>query len=157
MLPDIVIDTNVLMHAGNPNEPRFGSANKILDLVQESITLLCIDRGFDINETKNRSIIGREYLDNLSFGSKGYAVIVYLLTRQRVVEKDKNPSTREKRIIRTNIRNARDRVFAGVTCNSESRVLVSHDYKDFPGQIRTYLKRKISMNILSSSEACQMF
>src|SRR5438132_1342858 len=46
MLPDIVIDTNVLCHADNPYEPRCAASRMLVLRLLEVPAQLCVDEGF---------------------------------------------------------------------------------------------------------------
>jgi len=65
MLVDIVLDTNVLMHAENSQEARCEQSGNLLQAPKICTTKLCVDEGFDLNESRNRSQIGSEYLKHL--------------------------------------------------------------------------------------------
>lgn len=66
MITDVVVDTNVWVHASNPGEQRFEAALEFLEkLLYSASILLCVDEGFSLDEASNRSLIGREYLDNI--------------------------------------------------------------------------------------------
>ena len=47
MIDDIVIDTNVLVHAQNPNEKRFVDTTNLIKIILDSNTSLCVDEGFN--------------------------------------------------------------------------------------------------------------
>lgn len=156
MLSDIVVDTNVLMHASNFQEPRQADAQSFLLSLQISETQLCVDEGFDINEAKNRSHIGSEYLNNLNIGMLGFAVVSYLAKsgRIRMVSRSVPPAISKK--IRLRVGSAQDRVFVRVAFNSEDKTLASHDFTDLPQKTRNELSKKISVTILSAGEALPM-
>ncbi len=156
MLSDIVVDTNILMHADNFHEPRQNDARAFLLSLQKSETQLCVDEGFHIDEAKNRSIIGSEYLEHLDFGMLGFAVVAYLASsfRIRVVSR-KVPSSISKKI-RMRVGNTQDRVYVRVAFNSEDKTLASHDFKDLPQKTRNELSIKINVTILSAGEALPM-
>ena len=62
MPEDIVIDTNVLAHADNPESGRQEESKQLLDLIDSQSIPICID-------TKQR--IFQEYLDKLADSSLG--------------------------------------------------------------------------------------
>ena len=150
MIPDIVIDTNVLMHAGNPDQDYFEDAVSFLTTLQKKSILLCVDEGFDLDEAKNRSLIGGEYLTHLRFGSAGYNVIAVLAASRRIKECSKRVEARTRKKIDQLIRNPRDKTFVRVTCNSVSKILISHDNEDFPVSKRKLLKREIEVQIFTA-------
>lgn len=156
MLADIVVDTNVLMHADNDAEPRQDEARAFLLSLLESATKLCVDEGFDIEESKNRSHIGSEYLQNLHNGMLGFAVIQHLASFARVSTVSRTVPTAIARKIRMHVRSSRDRVFVRVAFNADDRTLVSHDFTDIPQGARNALVATINVQVLSADEALPM-
>ena len=146
-IEDITLDTNVLMHADNPNEIRFEASKSFLERLLEVETHLCIDEGFSLDEGENKSLIGHEYLQRLSQGGLGYAVISFLAQTGRVaiVEKRIPPAVVNK--INQLISNKRDKTFIRVAYNSTTRTLVSHDFADFSGVVREKLRKKLCLRI----------
>ena len=61
MIDDIVVDTNVLAHAGNPDEARQQSSIDLVVALKAGKTSICVDAGFHLDESKNRSHIAVEY------------------------------------------------------------------------------------------------
>ena len=151
MLEDIVIDTNVLMHAQNPDKPRFSDARQFIERMLECTTSLCVDRGFDIDHARNQSKIGAEYLDKLQPGSLGFVLIVSFVEAFRLKQTDRLPPRAISRAINQIISNRRDRTFVGVSYNSTERVLVSHDYQDFQPAKRTSIRRNLSVRVLDAA------
>src|SRR6266849_4956196 len=91
MLPDIVIDTNVLCHADNPVEPRCAASRSLMSRLLDVPTQLCVDKGFALDRARNRSHICAEYLDMVVPGSVPYAVLTHLFASGRVREVDRRP------------------------------------------------------------------
>ena len=151
-MEDVVIDTNVLLHAGNPNEMYHSSSKQFLIQLLGHTTKLCVDSGFSSDSAKNRSTIGGEYLANLTPGSLGFAVVVKLVQEMRVKQVKRRPGRGDCKKIDQMIRNKKDRTFLGVACNSSEKVLVSHDFEDFQTKKRRTIKKTLSVSIV---EACE--
>ena len=156
MLLDIVVDTNVLMHADNFQEPRQTDARAFLLSLRKSETLLCVDEGFDTDEAKNRSHIGSEYLEHLNFGMLGFAVVAHLASADRVREVPRTTPTAITRRIRMGVGNPRDRIFVRVAFNAKEKTLASHDFTHLPQQVRNALSETIGVDIYSAGEALPM-
>lgn len=152
MLEDIVIDTNVMLHAQNPAESRFSSSAELLQCIVEGTTSLCVDEGFDERPERNRSFITAEYLGKLQFGSLGYAVVTQLAAQLRIKEVPRRAPQSVARRINQLIRNKTDRIFLGVAFNSQEGVLVSHDYTDFQSQKRTTIRTELKVRVLEAGE-----
>ena len=157
MLNDIVIDTNVLLHAQNPNEKRFEDSSNFINKILEKKTSLCMDEGFSEDESKNKSIIGCEYLSNLQFGSIGLNLIVQLAHQQRIKQLTKKAPKRIVRKINQLIINKIDRVFLKVAYNSDEKTLVSHDYTDFQITKRQFILTDLQIQVIEACDCLNCF
>jgi predicted nucleic acid-binding protein len=153
MLADIVIDTNVLMNASNPSEPRINESNSLLQELLTSNTCLVVDEGFNMDAALNRSLIGAEYIQKLRFGMVGYSVVTKLASSKRLKPVSRMAPRREQRIINQLIRNRRDRTFLSVSYNSTEKVLVSHDFTDFQIDKRNKIRQNLGVDIITASES----
>ncbi len=156
MLPDIVIDTNVLCHADNPSEPRCAASLTLMNTLLVISTNLCVDEGFALDMTKNRSHICAEYLERLVPGSVPYAVLTHLAAFNRVREVHRRPDWATARRIKQMVRKARDRIFVGVAHNSAGKTLVSHDFQDFAAAKRHTVKKDIGVSIIEANESAPL-
>ncbi len=157
MLSDVVIDTNVLLHAQNPNEKRFEDSSNLIRKMLYENTSLCVDQGFSEDESKNESIIGQEYLSNLQFGSMSSNLIVQLASQQRIKQLTKRAPERIVRKINQIIRNKIDRVFTNVAYNSDEKTLVSHDYNDFSMTKRQRILTDLQIKIIEACDCLDCF
>ncbi len=114
---------------------------------------MCVDDGFDLNPSKNRSFIGHEYINNIVHGSMAFAVVVQLGISGRIRKLPKRVDRRTGKQVCQIIRNKLDRVFIKVTCNSQSRTLVSHDFNDFSRQKRTNLAKCVAISVITAQAA----
>jgi hypothetical protein len=153
MPDDLVVDTNVLVHAENPGEERCNDSRNFLWALYGAEALVCVDKGFSLDDAQNRSFIGREYLDNVPYGSLAFAVVRELAQLNRIRFLEKRAPQPEQQRIEQMIYKTTDRVFLAVACNSVSRVLVSHDFEDFPLQRRSQISSELDVDIL---EACEV-
>ncbi len=62
---DIIIDTNVLIHAGDSSCDCFDAAIQLLKNILDSNCVICVDRGFNMDVGKNKSLICHEYFQKL--------------------------------------------------------------------------------------------
>ena len=100
----LVIDTNVLLHASNPEEPRFEAASLMVEELAEHTCCIAVDDGFDLVEARNASHIGSEYLARLVPGSAAMALLAILFSTSRVVEVPKNPGLAISRAVNPGFR-----------------------------------------------------
>jgi hypothetical protein len=153
VLVDVTVDTNVFLHSANEGEQRCEASREFLRGLLGGTACLCIDEGFDLEESRNRSIIGSEYLTNLRFVDPAFAIIVELGKRGRIIvlKKATDPATHRK--ILQLISNKIDRVFLKVSFNSRSQVFVSHDFTDFPEEKRARIRQELGVIAVEASEA----
>jgi hypothetical protein len=156
VLIDVTVDTNVFLHSANEGEQRCDASKQFLQGLLAGTALLCIDEGFDVKESQNKSIIGCEYLANLRFVHTAYAVIVELAKKGRLLSltRTTDPST-NKKILRL-VSNKIDRAFLKVSCNSRSQVFVSHDYVDFPATKRARILSELGVSTIEAAAACEL-
>ena len=152
MLQDIVVDANVFMHADNDCEVRQASCRLMISLLQDSQTFLCLDEGFDLSESKNRSHIGGEYLRHLRAGMVGYDLVAHLAKTSRLkLLSRKVPSSVAKRI-RQQIGKGPDRTYVLVALNSIEKIFTSHDLGDIPQTVRDRLRDSIEVQVVTAVE-----
>jgi len=153
MLVDIVLDTNVLMHAHNPEELRHDTCRELVQEMTTCATHLCVDEGFDLKEANNRSIIGSEYIKHLGFGTVGHALIAHLAKSLRVkYVSPRVPQNVSKKILQQ-VRKGPDRTFLKVAFNSNDKTLACHDFNDVPEGVRIRLREAVGLRIVDSAGA----
>lgn len=153
MLVDIVLDTNVLVHADNPEEPRREMCCDLLCEMTRCATHLCVDEGFDVNEANNRSVIGSEYLKHLHFGMVGYELVRHLASSLRVKQVSRNVPQNVSRHILTQVPKGPDRTFLKVAFNAQSKTLACHDFNDVPDTVRARLKDRVGLHVVDAEAA----
>ena len=152
MRPDLVIDTNVLVHASNPGESRQQECIDLINYLLESSEQICLDEGFDFSENLNKSHIGYEYIKHLKHGMLGHVLIVSMAQSKRVVEVSKTVPAGIAGKINQSIVNKHDRVFIKVALNSESRILISNDFTDFSKSKRKHIRKEIGVQVVVPNE-----
>jgi predicted nucleic acid-binding protein len=156
-MDDIVLDTNVLMHASDPRERLCPLARALVRSIKDSETKICVDEGFNLNPAQNRSLIGQEYSTHLKHGSYAAAFILALSNGKRIRVVSRNVQRKTKKMILQRVRKPRDRTFLYVTVNSTENVLVSHDFEDFTQDKREGLRRDLLIHIVTAQEALPRF
>lgn len=148
MLVDLVVDTNVLLHASNPAEDRFNDAQAFLEVLLDSVAIMCVDKGYTLDTARNRSQIMAEYLTHLRAGTLGFQVVQTMAANERIRGVERHIEPREAKKIKQAVWDRTDRVFVKVTLNTEERTLVSHDFQHFPLDARDTLRTEIRVHIL---------
>ena len=157
MLDDLVVDTNVLMHADDPRQPvQQEQARALLDRLLDAPTVLAVDEGFDVNSSRNRSQIGHEYLRNLTGASLGMQVIASLASNDRVRVTPRKVDQAIKKRINQLVRKKTDRSFLAVACNTESRTFCSHDFQDFQKAKRKTIAKDLTVHVCEAVDALGM-
>jgi hypothetical protein len=152
MLEDITLDTNVLMHADDPRQSRRPASQALLRNVLDSTCLLCLDEGFDLSPSRNRSLIAAEYLQNLRVGGLGYALVATLAASNRVRELPRSVPGGSGNIIRRLIIDRTDRKFLAVAYGSDSRTMYSHDFTHFPKRVRVSAAKELGVTIMAADD-----
>jgi len=154
VLNEIVIDTNVLLHAGNSQEQRQEACIQLIAALHECDCHLCVDNGFSFEEAKNRSLIGSEYLKHLRFGSLGYEIVTHLAKTQRIKNVPTKVPQQTAKHIRMQITSLQDRTYVKVAFNSTGKTLISHDFGDISDGARERLKTSIEVSIVDAETGC---
>jgi predicted nucleic acid-binding protein len=152
MISDVVIDTNVMLHAGNPNDQYFNDSISLLNKLLESETLLCMDEGFDFDEAKNTSKLGYEYIVHIRSGMLAYVVLQKLALSRRIKFVDLKLRPEVRRRVNQLIRNQRDRTFLIVAIKSSEKILVTHDFNDFQVPKRKTINNDLNVVVLIARE-----
>ena len=151
---EIVIDTNVLVHAGNGQEVRCESSRVLIELLISSQSRVCVDTEVELAEPVNSSFICKEYVTHLPNGSLGHAVLSHLAGQGRIVAYPKRcakqgiPNKIDQLIKGTK---PRDRIFLNVAASTSSKVLVSHDFEDFAAKKRKTIKKEIGVSVVCAN------
>lgn len=172
MYYEIVIDTNILEHASNPSPSNnyYLHAKRLLDWILDlnddteinHQISICVDGKWDFrepfNSQKNTSEIVKEYRTrfNNRYGAYGWIFLEKMYKDQLVKSKHKRPLTMNnkidpvkmkeiKRLIKR--KSSTDRIFIGVTCNTDSESIVSNDAEDFPTTKRPEFFEKLNVCI----------
>ena len=149
---DLVVDTNVLVHASNDAEERQADSVQLITYLLGSTELICVDPGFDIDETFNKSYVGYEYLKHLKNGMLGYAFVVQMAQSRRISEVSRQVNAHTSKAINKCMSNNHDRVFIKVAMNSNDKILLTHDFTDFAVKKRTHLKTTFGIDVLVASD-----
>jgi hypothetical protein len=152
MLADLVVDTNVFVHADNPSEKRHRAAATLLGQLVEGDTHLGIDEGFDLDPSTNASLMAHEYLEHLTPLSAGFRVLAYLAQSGRAKIVPRKFSAVHRDHAKQLLRNKRDRTFLLVSTEMDERILCSHDFKDFQKTKRKTIKAKLGVSVLEAKD-----
>ena len=154
MLSDIVVDTNVWVHASNPSDGNFGASQAFLIALRASKTRLCVDRWVRNDAASADSLILAEYAaQRLPFGSLAADVLARLAQTNRLSAVSLRPPVGTRAQIRRRVANARDRTFLEVAFCSEDRTLTSHDWDHFSESTRSWMRAALLTMIIEATEA----
>lgn len=154
-MAEITIDTNIFEHADNPQESREQAARELVHLILEDRDIiLCVDSGFDLNPSENESRIGWEYINRLRGNTLGYYVLDWMGRQGRIEPMECDPDQYERQTVRSLISSSgADQKFVLVTLETSTGVMASHDYQDFPTEVRERLKSKLNVHVLDAEQA----
>lgn len=151
-LNDIVIDTNILMHANNHEAISQGECIKVINYLLTSSELICVDTAVDVN----RSFILNEYFSNLRTpGTAGRAFIEQMLKTGRFKAVSKSAGSRATGLINRTMNNNKqtDKTFLKVTYNSIDKTFVTEDFEDFTQDKRNMYADELEITLLTAHEA----
>lgn len=151
---DIVLDTNVIAHASNPNDPTQADCFRILDWLRltTAVDWTLDDNGKEAPDPRT-SVLVKEYRATLAPGSLGLELLTHFLQSGRVAYVPRPKYDVRKKIEKLIPANKADRVVLGAAHGSSSRVLVTDDYADFPDSVRKIAKKSLKVNVLGSAPA----
>ncbi len=152
MLKDMVIDTNVFLHACNPGVTYYQEAGNLMTALLRVSTILRVDEGFDKDEARNQSIIMSEYLTHFHIGMLAYAIVSHLASTDRIRPVPRSVKLADGRRVNRIIPEPRDRVFLKVAMNSEDLFLTSHDFAHFPLPTRIRINKIFQVQVKTSGE-----
>ena len=140
MISDLVVDTNVFVHAHNPNvglrhQESRKLALRLLDA--DTTTALRVDPGFSPEPNSNRSRIGAEYLTHLVPGMLGHQVVQTLAASMRIRPVALAGDDQTRTEVEQLVTDPSDRVFLRVAIGSDAKVLALHDDAAFPDEVRS--------------------
>lgn len=153
MLDDLVVDTNVFVHASNPGVTYCTEARNLMTALKEVLTVLRVDEGFDVDPARNRSLIGGEYLEHLHIGMLAFAFVSTLASTDRIKEVPRYVSPAVGRKVNRIIPKPRDRTFLKVAITSQDRFLASHDFKHFSSRKRVEIENIFDVRIKTAGES----
>lgn len=149
---DIVIDTNVFAHSSNPESGYFICASTLLEKIVTGDFELAVDEFFFAEEASNTSGIYSEYLEHLNGCELAKSVLSTLIDEGRIKSLSTKVSNGIRGFINQGVPDATDRKFVRVAVNSNNRVLVSNDLRDFHKKFRKESKKKLKIYLLTSTE-----
>jgi predicted nucleic acid-binding protein len=152
VLSDVVIDTDVMLHAENPEVQRHSDSRRLLNELRSCETFLCLDEGFEPEESKNRSAIASEYLSRLPPGSLGLILLSECATSRRIRLLPTKVERAANRLINQLVYDPTDRKFVKVACNSNEKVVTTHDRHI--SDARAELNRRLAVRVLDAGECC---
>lgn len=153
-LTDIVVDTNVLMHASDSKQAKQQDSIDLLNYLTKSTELICVDSGFTWDDS-NRSLIGAEYRKHIKNGMLAYAFLVKIFSSKRNKELALStvpPNITKKVNQCISHKKPRDKTFLKVAYLSSSKTLVTHDQEDFNYKKRKHLSDTFGVSALDAEQ-----
>lgn len=138
----------MLLHADDPRQAHQAQAYELLQKLPGVSTALCVDEGFDLDESKNASLIGGEYFERLTATHTAMAVLAHLFANDRVKVVTRSVPQGAQKALNQCVRKKRDRTFLAVARNSAEHILCSHDFEDMQARKRKFLKSRVGVEVL---------
>ena len=146
----LVVDTNVLKHASDKNYHKVTHCINLIDRLMASKECLCLDRGTDGH-------IYYEYIKHLPQGSHGFALLLKLVSQNRIIFLSRDiPEPVTRKINRTGIKTS-DRIFVRIAYKTDRKILVTQEYEDFTEKVRGIFKKEIDVDVIEAGEFIQNY
>lgn len=149
---DIVVDTNIWIHAGNPGVDEYEDALRFVIALKASRVAICFESGASPSEAKNESKILSEYYAQVQGSGVGRQVLTYMLANSRWTTVDPKVPHDQHRAINRNVNDPSDRIFARVATKSAGKRLVTHDKRAFPPKCKKALRKACNVSVQSCAE-----
>lgn len=144
MLDDVVIDTDVLMHADNPEYFDYDEARAFVEEMRSCQTCICIDES-------DQGAIAQEYLDRLPPGSLGGVLLREAADDARIRFVSRKVPSAVINLIRQCVHDKSDHKWLRVAYNSREKIVTSHNTKHLHPQ-RTRIAKRIGVEVLTAGE-----
>lgn len=152
-LSEIVVDTNVFVHAYNPSNQYNQNSIEVLNAILNSSVSLCVDGDYDSGGAGNRSRLGNEYNEHITPGQLGYAVLLTVLDQQRLKSIPVTDVNLHKKHFRQMVSNTSDVIVLSTAMCSADKFLISNDYTDFTQRKRAgWRKRPLFLTVKNANE-----
>jgi hypothetical protein len=149
---EIVIDANVFAHALNTDNDFFESAVSLVVGLLDSESILALDDTGKASPDEWTSNLYREYTECISPISVSYEVIHAMIAFGRVIF-----HLRPKREVWAKCQglapaNNHDAIVLGIGVQTDQKLIISNDYKDFHRRMRRAAVKEIGVTLLDSDE-----
>lgn len=151
-LTDVVVDTNVFLHADDPSTPHQSAARELVVALVNGHIALCVDKkNANSGDGDYNSLILAEYAKHVRATMLAFPILQQLLAgRGAKFVPRAVPDGIRKQIRQAVPGNTRDRTFVQTAYNTESGVLASHDFTDFPLGVRAGLKARTGVRVATA-------
>ncbi|HEX5152627.1 MAG TPA: hypothetical protein VFW07_14350 [Parafilimonas sp.] len=144
---ELVIDTNIFIHAENENYEYQDDCILLLNTIIESDDIfVCIDEN---------GKIWNEYSLHIKPGMLANAMFLKLGTERLKLLPRNIHAHINKKINQTGIKEA-DRIFVRIAYKTQDKILVSDEHEDFVNKIREIIKKEIGVDVIMANE-CAAF
>lgn len=154
----VVVDTNIFVHAADENIHCCQHCIDVLThLLHSKEDYINVDIKFNfLEEAKNGSVIGEEYLQHMPSGGLGETMILQAIADDRITFL-KEPHWHIKKKIRIEFGGMKipDQFFLAITYSSKNKILISEDFEDYRTEIRREIKSMFNIKILQAKEIFQ--
>ena len=152
---DVTLDTNVLVHSVSPKDARQTDSLAVMNWLRNcsgETRWVLDDQGKTAPDPKT-SVLYKEYRDRLQPQSAPLVLLSAFLQGGRVRFAPR-PDAQTRKKLRTLVpRNIADQAVLGAAAASQSRLLVSNDYSDFPDKVRRAAKKELGVTVVNCQEA----
>ena len=152
---DLVIDTNILVHASNGNGPYHKSSIQIVDWLRDSDVSIVLDDTGKAKPDPSTSVLYSEYRRHLTPTTLGWIVVSHLMRTGRASFVARPNQAAKKSIEQILPRNKQDRAVLGAAHSSVDKLLLTNDWDDFDQAARKACRKDLRVSVLDSFDASE--
>ncbi|WP_148639668.1 hypothetical protein [Brachybacterium sp. SW0106-09] len=150
---DLVIDTNILVHASNGNETYYQSSIQIIEWLRDSDVSIVLDDTGKAKPNPNTSVLYSEYRRHLTPSTLGWIFVSHLMRTGRASFVARPSQAAKKSIEKILPRNKQDRAVLGAAHGSIDKLLLTNDWDDFDQAARKACRKDLQVSVLDSLDA----
>jgi len=149
---ELVVDTNIFLHASNEGVKYCDSARSLLKVIIQNDIAICVDDVYDSNPARTTSRIGSEYERYITPGTHGHTMLLTIINSGKIKQIEKKKYNTQKRILTRIIRDKTDLVFVVISIGVAGQTLASNDFEDLSQRKRLTINNKFGVSIVTSIE-----
>lgn len=152
---DIVVDTNVLVHASNGSGDAAEQSLQVVNWLRSSRVSIVLDDTGKSKPDPDTSVLYSEYRKHLAPPTLGWIVVAHLMRTGRATFVKRPNQATKKTIEKILPRNKQDRAVLGAAHGSVDKHLLTNDRDDFDPAARKECDKKLQVFVFDAAGAAE--